>query len=319
MSSFNKSNIVAIQMDPIKNLNFITDSTLIIALELQARGYKIFSYQPVDLSYQNHQVLAQGNFVKLFDNEKYYYELQEAKILNLEEAEIVLIRQNPPFNMDYITATYLLDKLHNKTLVLNDPQELRNHSEKFMIYSFPDHINESIVSSNIKQLETFFLNFKDVILKPLYDFGGSHIERIKNHTEFNNVVSPYLQKHKTIIMQKFLPNVANGDKRVLMVDGKITGAILRVPQQGKVTANLATGGVAHKTTLNAKEVKACQDVGEFLHAKNLFLAGIDLLDGYLLEINVTSPTCFKTYRDLYDDKIEKTIVDVMVQKAKAYY
>ncbi len=318
MFNFHKSQTIAIQMDPIEKLNFSSDSTLLIATELQARGYRIFYYTPLNLSYQNHSVLAQGHFVKLYDNPGYYFELEEPAILQLEKVELVLIRQNPPFDMNYLTTTYLLDRLNLKTLVLNNPREIRNNPEKLMIYNFPDFINNSIVSSNLKQLENFYLSCNDVIIKPLYDFGGNSVQRIKDHSTFNKLIGPYLAKHTTIIMQRFLPNVVKGDKRVLMVDGKIVGAILRIPQSGKITANLIAGGVAHKTNLTSKEVNACQAVGDFLHSKNLFLAGIDLLDGYLLEINITSPTAYKAYNKLYNEKIEKEIVDLLLQKVKNY-
>jgi glutathione synthase len=163
-------------------------------------------------------------------------------------------------------------------------------------------------------MEEFYHQHKDVVIKPLYSFGGNEVKRINTFSEFNNTLPAYIKKHKHITIQKFLPAVHKGDKRVLMVDGEIIGALKRIPKQGHIAANLAAGGRAEPTELTVKEIEVCRKVGKFLKPRNLFLAGIDLLDGYLLEINVTSPTTFKTYNELYKTKIEQKIIDILLKK-----
>ena len=308
------SQFIAIQMDNFDKIRYTTDTTVLLATELQSRGYSVFCYTPNNLSYQNNRLYAKGRYVRFFDDENNFYEVIKADTLDLEKATLVLIRQNPPFDMNYITNTYLLEKLQGKTLVLNDPREIRNNPEKLMIYNFPDFITPSIIGFEMEQLEEFYLNHKDVIIKPLYNFGGNEVKRITTLTEFKTILPEYIKKHEQVIVQKFLPAVFKGDKRVLIVDGEIMGALKRVPKEGQVAANLAAGGHAEQTELTVREIEVCQKVGKFLKPRNLFLAGIDLLDGYLLEINITSPTAFKTYNSLYKANIEQQVIDVLLKK-----
>jgi glutathione synthase len=306
--------IIAIQMDEFEKIRYASDSTILFARELQKHNYQIFCYTPANLRLENNQLKASGQYVEFFDNEDHYYEVIRSDVLDLENTALVLIRQNPPFNMDYITTTYLLEKLQGKTVVLNDPKEIRNNPEKLMIYNFPDHVLPSIIAEELVALIAFYNAHQDVIIKPLYDFGGNAVKRITSLEQLQTTLPDYLQKHKKIIMQKFLPAIFKGDKRVLMADGQIVGAFRKVPAMGKVTSNLVAGGKAEHTELTSQEMEICRAVGKFLNAKNLFLAGIDILDGYLLEINITSPTGFKAYNQLYNVAIEKQIIHSLVKR-----
>ena len=308
------SQIIAIQMDSFDKVRYATDTTVLLATELQNRGLSIFCYTPNNLSYLNGRLYAQGHYVRFFTDEQNFYEVIKADILALEKAAVVLIRQNPPFDMNYITNTYLLERLQGKTLVLNDPKEIRNNPEKIMIYNFPDFIVPSIIGFQMEQLEEFYHGHQDVVIKPLYNFGGNEVKRIISRAEFQNIMPSYIKEHQQVIVQKFMPAVFKGDKRVLMAEGEIIGALKRTPQDGRVAANLAAGGQASQTELTAREIEVCQQVGKFLKTRNLFLAGIDILDGYLLEINITSPTGFKTYNQLYNAHIEKQIIDLLLKK-----
>ena len=203
------SQIIAIQMNDFDKVRYATDTTVLLATELQSRGYLIFCYTPNNLSYQNDQLYAQGSYVRFFTDEKKFYEVSKTDTLALENAALVLIRQNPPFDMNYITNTYLLERLQGKTLVLNDPKEIRNNPEKLMIYNFPDFIVPSIIGFTMEPLEEFYLNHQDVIIKPLYNFGGNEVKRITTLTEFKTTLPAYIKEHKQVIVQKFLPEVSH--------------------------------------------------------------------------------------------------------------
>lgn len=306
--------IIAIQMDDFDNINYSTDTTILLATELQNRDLQIFCYTPNNLIFDGSKLQAKGCYVNLFEDEQKFYEIQKTDLLDLEKADLVLIRQNPPFDINYITNTYLLEKLHGKTLVLNNPKAIRDNPEKLMIYHFPKYILPSVIGSNLEMLKEFYSLHQDVMIKPLYNFGGNEIKRISSHEDLQKTLSSYIKEHEQIVMQKFLPSVFNGDKRILMADGEVVGALKRIPASGSVTSNLAAGGKAAITDLTDKEIEVASTVGKFLKSNDLFLAGIDILDGCLLEINITSPTGYKSYNKLYNTQIERRIVDSLLKK-----
>ncbi len=290
--------IVAIQGDPLKQMNRKTDTTLLLALEAQKRNYQIFYYLAKNLKFSQNKIFAYGNYVNFYENKKDFYHIKNAKNLNLAKAKFVLMRQNPPFNLDYITATYLLQKLPKTTKVFNDPLAVRNIPEKLSSIYFANLMPPSLFTKDVNEVEKFKKKYKKIVIKPTHGYGGNNILFATNKTS-RRKIDKYLNKNKHVMAQKFLPQISKGDKRVFIINGKIKGAIRRVPRKNSILSNLGQGGTATKTVLNNKEIYVANKVASFLKKNNILFAGIDLVENYLIgDINVTSPTGLKNFKDL---------------------
>ena len=300
--------IIAIQADKINSINIKTDTTFQLALEAQNRGYRIFWYEIKDLNLLNKRVIAKADQVKFFDNSKNYFKKINKSNLDLSKTKFVLMRQNPPFNMDYITATFYLEFL-KKTKVVNNPKSVRNISEKFYSINFLKMMPPTIFTENIQEIKKFLKKNRKIVIKPIHGFAGKNILFIQNR--LNNLsISRYLKSFGTVMVQKYLPGVKKGDKRIFIINGKVCGAIQRIPSKGSILSNISQGGTAVKTKLNFKEKKVANTIAKELKKENIFFAGIDLVSGYLIgDINVTSPTGLPQYKELTGINLAKNFWD----------
>ena len=293
-----KTKIVAIQGDKLKTINKDTDTSLLLALEAQRRGYKIYYYETENLNYINGKVQAYIKELKLFEKNKKFYKIINQKFFDLSKANYVLIRQNPPFNMDYITATFFLEQLPKNVKVVNNPVSVRNVSEKFYSVNFLKYMPPTIFTKNIEEIKKFVKKYKKIVIKPIHGYGGKNILFVNKSINQIKVLN-YIKKFGHIMVQKFIPQVTKGDKRVFIINGLVKGAIQRVPRKGSFVSNLAQGGKAIKTELNFRELKISKIVAKHLKKSKIFFAGIDLVSNYLIgDINVTSPTGLKNFKDL---------------------
>ena len=293
-----KTKIVAIQGDKLKTINKDTDTSLLLALEAQRRGYKIYYYETENLNYINGKVQAHIKELKLFEKNKKFYKIINQKFFDLSKANYVLIRQNPPFNMDYITATFFLEQLPKNVKVINNPVSVRNVSEKFYSVNFLKYMPPTIFTKNIEEIKKFVKKYKKIVIKPIHGYGGKNILFVNKSINQIKVLN-YIKKFGHIMVQKFIPQVTKGDKRVFIINGLVKGAIQRVPRKGSFVSNLAQGGKAIETKLNYKELKISKIVAKHLKKSQIFFAGIDLVSNYLIgDINVTSPTGLKNFKDL---------------------
>jgi glutathione synthase len=291
-----RNKIVAIQGNKLSKLNPTTDTSIFLAKEAQKIGLKLFYYEPQYLSIVNNKVIAKGNFVK-FTNNKKFYKILDNKLLDLSTVKYILIRQDPPFNLEYITTTYILDNL-NKVKIINNPSAIRNISEKLYSTKFMKYLPRTIFSSNIKQIKKFLKLNKKIIIKPIHGYSGNNIKLLKGKLNKKEIVN-YLNKHGHIMCQKFLPLIKFGDKRVFIINGKVVGAISRVPKKGSFLSNLSKGASAKLIKLTNKELSISKIVAKDLKQNNIYFAGIDFISGKLNgDINVTSPTGLKTFFDL---------------------
>ena len=283
---------VAIQMDPVGPIDIDGDSTFRIALEAQERGHSLFYYTPDRLAYQEGRITARGWPLELRRVKGDHYTLGTEAEVDLAEMDVVWLRQDPPFDMGYITTTHLLDRLKGRTLVVNDPFWVRNSPEKLLVLDFPDLTPPTAIARDLKTLRAFRERHGDIILKPLYGNGGAGI--FKLHAEDGNLASLHELfsgiNREPLIVQKFLPEVSAGDKRVILVDGAPIGAINRVPQKGETRSNMHVGGRAEKVDLSDRDREICARIGPLLKEKGQVCVGIDVIGSWLTEINVTSPT-----------------------------
>ena len=283
---------IAFQMDPIETVSIDGDSTFHLALEAQSRGYEIYYHTPDKLLFENGKVFAKGQKMVLRRELGNHVDLGELEHLDLHAFDVVWLRQDPPFDMGYITTTHLLDFLKSDTLVVNDPFWVRNYPEKLLMLQFPDLIPPTTIARDLDTLKTFRAIHGDVIVKPLYGNGGAGVFRLT--PEDRNIASLHELftsiNSEPLIIQKFLPDVSNGDKRVILVDGDAVGAINRVPAAGETRSNMHVGGRPEKVGLNARDLEICAAIGPLLREKGQVFVGIDVIGDYLTEINVTSPT-----------------------------
>ena len=292
------SKIVAIQGDPIHSINRKTDTTLLLALEAQRRGYKIYYYETKNLTFLNNKVYALCQEIEFNENKKKFYSIKNTIVVDLSKTSFILMRQNPPFNMDYITATFLLEKISNKTQIVNDPFAVRNMPEKLYSINFLKLMPPTIFTENIYEIEKFRKKYKKIVIKPTHGYGGKNIFLVNKNVS-KNKISKYIKKNKHVIVQKFLPQIKYGDKRIFIINGAVKGAIKRIPKKGSIVSNLGQGGRAFKTNLSKKELLIAKKIGSILKKNKILLAGIDLISNYLTgDINVTSPTGLKNYKDL---------------------
>ena len=297
--------IIAIQGDHPSKLNPLTDTSVFLANEIQSKNYKIFYYDPKDLSIINSKVIAKGFFIEFDYNKKKFFKILKKQKLNLLKCKFILIRQDPPFNLEYISTTYILDTIKNKVKIINNPTSIRNISEKLYSVKYQKFMPNTLFTQNINEIKNFFKKNKKVILKPVHSFGGNDIHLL---SKFNFLlIKKFLKKHGFIMCQKFLPNIIKGDKRVFIINGKIAGAISRVPKKGSFLSNMSKGGKAIDTNLTIVEKKISKIIANDLKKENIFFVGIDFIDQKLNgDINVTSPTGLKTLYDLSKINLAKT-------------
>ena len=283
---------VAFQMDPISAVDINADSSFRLAEEAQARGHSLFYYTPDHLAYQQGRVTARGQDLHVQRVQGQHATLGEMREVDLTEFDVVWLRQDPPFDMHYITSTHLLDRLAPQTLVVNNPFWVRNYPEKLLVLDFPDLTPPTTIARDLETIKAFKQEHGDVILKPLYGNGGAGVFRLdaqdRNLTSLHELFTGF--SREPLIVQKFLPDVSNGDKRVILVDGAPVGAINRVPAAGETRSNMHVGGRPEKIGLTARDLEICAAIGPLLKEKGQVFVGIDVIGDYLTEINVTSPT-----------------------------
>jgi glutathione synthase len=283
---------VAIQMDPIDGIDIDVDSTFAMALEAQARGHGLWHYLVRDLSFAHGKVRAKARRLSVRREKGNHATLGAVETIDLRTMDVVLMRQDPPFDMAYITATHVLEHIHPKTLVVNDPAEVRNAPEKLFVTHFPDLMPPTLIASDRAEIDAFRAEHKDIIVKPLFGNGGAGVFHIRPDDEnLGSLLEMFTSmSREPVIVQRYLPEVRQGDKRIILVDGKAVGSITRVPAQGEARANLHVGGVAIKSSLTKREQAICDAIGPELARRGLIFVGIDVIGDYLTEINVTSPT-----------------------------
>ncbi len=297
--------IIGIQGDKLDKINISSDTSIFLAHEAQKLGYKIFYYTPSNLSIIKNKTYANGVFVKLNYERKKFYKVYKKQKIDIDKIKFILIRQDPPFNSEYLITTLILDDL-KKTKVINNPVAIRNVSEKLYSKKFIKYMPDTIFSNNIDEIRKFFNKNKNMIMKPINGYGGNQIHLIKN--KFNKkLITNFLKKNGHSMFQKFLKNISKGDKRVFIINGKVCGAISRVPKKGSYLSNMSKGAVPKLTSLTKKEIRISKIIGKRLNKDNIYFAGIDFIDQQLNgDINVTSPTGLKTYYDLSKINLAKT-------------
>ena len=289
--------IVAIQGNHPSKLNPITDTSVFLANEIQNKSYKIFYYDPKDLSVINLKVIASGFFIKFDYSKKKFFKILKRQKLDLTKCKFILIRQDPPFNLEYISATYMLDNIKNKVKIINNPTSIRNVSEKLYSARYQKYMPNTIFTQNINEIKKFFKKHKKVILKPIHSYSGNDIHLLN---KFNlKLINQFIKKHDHIMCQKYLPKISKGDKRVFLINGKVCDAISRVPKKGSFLSNMSKGAKPINIQLTKIENKISKLIAKDLKKENIFFAGIDFIDQKLNgDINVTSPTGLKTLYDL---------------------
>lgn len=283
---------VAIQMDHVSTIDIDGDSTFVLGLEAERRGYEVWHYTPKDLVFRDRKVIARAQPMKLRREKGNHFTLGAPELVDLSTLDVVLLRQDPPFDMSYITTTHLLEHVHPKTLVVNDPASVRNAPEKLFVTHFENVMPPTLITSDPIAIRDFWKEHKDIILKPLFGNGGAGVFRVRPDDEnFNSLLEMFSQRSREpVIAQRYLPEVRQGDKRIILVDGKAAGVVNRVPAEGEARSNMHVGGKAVKSTLSKRDIEICETIGPELARRGLIFVGIDVIGNWLTEINVTSPT-----------------------------
>ena len=289
--------ILAIQGSDLKKVNIKTDTTILLASEAQKRGYKLYYFEPKNLSFLNGKVIASCKHIRINQNKKKFYSLLKNVDFNLEKSKVILIRNDPPFDNRYLYTTFLLSHISKKVKIINHPAAVRNTSEKLFSINFMKYMPPTLVSENLTEIKSFFKKHKAVVAKPINGFSGNNVTLLKT---FNAIkIRKLLKTHHHLFFQKFLPGVLKGDKRVFIIKGKIAGVISRVPKKGSILSNMSKGAKAKLSKLTSKEIKASKVIGKLLLKNNIYFAGVDFVQEKLIgDINVTSPTGLAAYKDL---------------------
>jgi glutathione synthase len=308
--------LVAIQMDPVETIDVDADSTFVLALEAQARGHRLYHYLPRHLSLIDGRAVAKARRLQVQRAATNPAELGTFETLDLAKMDVILMRQDPPFDMAYITATHVLEHVSGKVLVVNDPASVRNAPEKLFATHFAGLMPPTLVSSDREAIIAFRKRHRDIILKPLFGNGGAGVFRVKPDDEnFNALLESFAMFYREPIMvQRYLPEVRKGDKRIILVEGEPIGAVLRVPPKGEARANLHVGGKAVKAKLTRRERAICAAIGPTLKDKGLLFVGIDVIGDYLTEINVTSPTGIQEINRLDGTALERLVWDAIEKR-----
>jgi glutathione synthase len=304
---------VAIQMDPIESINIDADSTFVLALEAQRRGHALFHYLPRHLFFREGRVFAHARPLQVRRERGNHASVGEAETIDLATLDIVLMRQDPPFDMAYITATHLLEHVHPATLVVNDPVHVRNAPEKLFVTNFEGVMPPTLITSDRAEILAFRKEHRDIIVKPLFGNGGAGVFHITEADEnLNALLEMFTQLYREpVIVQRYIPEVRQGDKRIILIDGTPVGAVTRLPPPGEARSNLHVGGKAQKATLTAREREICAAIGTALKERGMIFVGIDVIGDYLTEINVTSPTGLQEINRFDGVRLEEKIWDAI--------
>lgn len=306
---------LGVLMDPIQSIHVKKDTTLALLLAAQKQGLEIFYFEQNDLFLQDGKVLARLKKLKVFDDEKHWYEFSSERITALTELDVILMRKDPPFNIEYVFTTHLLEIAESQgVLVVNKPQSLRDANEKLYTAYFPQCCPPTLVARDKAQFKQFIAQHNDVVLKPLFAMGGASVFRVKKDDPNLNVIIETLTEHETkfIMAQCYIPEIKEGDKRILLIDGKpFPYALARIAAEGETRANLAAGGTGKGVALSKRDLWICEQVGETLRNKGLLFVGLDVIGDYLTEINVTSPTCIRELEAIYKISIAEQVIEAI--------
>ncbi|HLA20351.1 MAG TPA: glutathione synthase, partial [Pseudolabrys sp.] len=291
---------VAVQMDPIQRINIKGDSTFALLLEAQKRGHRLAYYTPDRLALLNGRLFATVESLAVRDQPGDYFTLDEPRRVELSEFDVVLLRQDPPFDLAYVTTTHLLERIHPQTLVVNDPAHVRNAPEKVFVTEFSDLMPPTLLTRDLAEIKAFRAEHNDIVMKPLYGHGGGSVFRItRDDLNFGSLYDMFANTFREQwVVQKFLPAVKAGDKRIILVDGEFAGAVNRIPAADDLRSNMVRGGSPAATDLTAREREICERLGPALRARGMILVGIDVIGDWLTEINVTSPTGIRAVKSL---------------------
>jgi glutathione synthase len=309
---------VAVQMDPIARINIKGDSTFALLLEAQKRGHALSYYTPDRLAMLDGEVFASVQGLSVRDAEGDHFTLQEPRRVALTAFDVVLLRQDPPFDLAYVTSTHLLERIHPKTLVVNDPASVRNAPEKVMVTEFPQLMPPTLITRDLEEIRAFRAQHGDIVMKPLYGHGGGAVFRItRDDLNFGSLYDMFATTFREQwVVQAFLPNIKHGDKRIILVDGEYAGAVNRIPAADDLRSNMVRGGAPAATELTPREREICETIGPKLRERGLLFVGIDVIDGHLTEINVTSPTGIRAIKNFGGTDIAALIWD-KIEKARA--
>ncbi|NKB44307.1 MAG: glutathione synthase [Alphaproteobacteria bacterium] len=309
---------VAIQMDPMDGIDINGDSTFVLALEAQKRGFGLFHYLPNRLSFRDGRVIAKANPMEVRREQGNHFSFGETQEVDLSLMDVILMRQDPPFDMAYITATHILEHVADSTLVVNDPISVRNAPEKLFVTHFEGVMPATLITSDPDEIKAFRAEHKDIIIKPLYGNGGAGVFHLQPGDEnLGSLVEMFTENFREpMIVQKYVSAVREGDKRIILVDGKVVGAINRVPAAGEARSNMHVGGRPEKSVLTVREEEICEAIGPSLKDQGLIFVGIDVIGDYLTEINVTSPTGLQEINRFDDVCLEAQIWDAIEGKLK---
>ncbi|WP_156850907.1 glutathione synthase [Bartonella refiksaydamii] len=304
---------IAIQMDHISTLRIQGDTTFALALAAQERGHTLFHYTPDRLSMRDGCVIARLEALTVYDDAEHYYQLGSPVRTKLMDMDVVLLRQDPPFDLNYITTTHLLERIHPKTLVVNDPAWVRNSPEKIFVTEFADLMPETLITKDIEEITAFRATFGDIIVKPLYGNGGAGVFHLKqDDRNLASLLEMFAQSYREpFIVQRYLGAVRKGDKRIILLDGMPVGAINRIAAETDVRSNMHVGGRAENIDLTKRDYEICKRIGSILRERGLLLVGIDVIGDYITEINVTSPTGIREIKHFSGTDIAHLFWDVI--------
>jgi glutathione synthase len=307
---------IAIQMDKVETLQIARDTTFALGLEAQKRGHRLWYYTPDLLSLNEGIIYARGQELAFYDKVGGHFKTGMTEIKSLQDFDIILMRQDPPFDMAYITATYLLEMLSPKTMVVNNPAEVRNSPEKLLVTLYPDLIPPTLISRDPEAITAFRHKHKDIIVKPLFGNGGAGVFRIQpDDLNLNSLLEMFFNLNlEPVVVQAYLPAVRNGDKRIILIDGDPVGAVNRIPNDGEVRSNFHAGGIAAKANLTERELEICNFIGPELRRRGLLFVGIDIIGDYMTEINVTSPTGVREIERLSNINVASLAWDAIERK-----
>ena len=303
-----KKKILAIQGSSLSKVSVETDTTLLLALEAQKRGYQIYYYEPHNLSFLNGKVIARCSQITFFENKNKFYKINKKLNFDLSKTKVLLIRNEPPFDQQYINSTFILEHIARKIKIINHPKSIREVPEKLFSIRLIKYMPSTLISENIDEIKNFFKKHKKVIVKPINGYSGNEVILLK--TFKTKIINKYLKKHNHVIFQKFLPQISKGDRRVFIINGKIKGSISRVPKQNSILSNMSKGAIAKIDKLTSKELKISKEAAILLKKNNIYFAGVDFVQGQLIgDINVTSPTGLATHYSLTKVNLAKYFWD----------
>ena len=310
----------ALQMDPVAGIDITGDSTFALGLEAQSRGHNLWYYTPENLSFNHSKVTARGQSLALFDEVGAHFKTGPNETRSLDEFDVILMRQDPPFDMAYITTTHILERLPARTMVVNNPAEVRNAPEKLLVTHYPDLLPATLISRDSEAIHAFRATHKDIIVKPLFGNGGAGVFRIQpNDQNLNSLLEMFFSiNREPVMVQAYLPAVREGDKRVILVNGEAVGAVNRIPGDGEARSNFHVGGSAAATGLTPRDKEICAAIGPELKRRGLLFVGIDIIGDYLTEINVTSPTGIREIQRLSGIDIAALTIDAIEKQHPVY-